>query len=103
MSEKNSEIFVFPDALLNETRLWRNIGKRAPTWLTWTGLAVLAVFVFGFMAFCLVICIKEGVGWAVASVALVIFGPIFGVIAWATKRNLRNIEIARRNVRVQKH
>jgi hypothetical protein len=70
---------VFPQTLANETRLWRNLGTRSPTALTWVGLAILAVFVFGCIGYFLVVLIHASVLWAVAVVMLLIFGPMIGV------------------------
>jgi hypothetical protein len=87
---------VFPQTLVNETRLWRNIGTRPATALTWAGLAVLGLFVFGTIGIFLVIIIKGGGTWAEvlagALFTLLVFGPIIGLIVWATRRNLRKLE-----------
>jgi len=83
---------VFPETLANETRLWRNIGTGKPTALIWVGLAILAVFVFGGIAFFFVVSAQAGVAWIVVLATLLVFGPIFWAIAWATRRNLRNLE-----------
>ena len=88
---------VFPETLANETRFWRNIGRGKPSVLTWAGLIILAFFVFGFLAITLVISTREGVTWAIALATVLIVGPIFGVVVWATWRNLRNLENSRRN------
>ncbi|HSZ62953.1 MAG TPA: hypothetical protein VK828_14215 [Terriglobales bacterium] len=87
---------VFPQTLVNETRLWRNVGTRPATALTWAGLAVLGLFVFGTIGIFLVIIIKGGGTWAEvlagALFTLLVFGPIIGLIVWATRRNLRKLE-----------
>jgi hypothetical protein len=93
---------VFPQTLANETRLWRNLGTRKPTALTWSGLAVLGLFVLGFAGYFLVILIQAGALLAGALVMLLIFGPIFGLIAWATRRSLRNLENSRHKSRAGK-
>jgi hypothetical protein len=93
---------VFPQTLANETRLWRNLGTRKPTALTWAGLAVLGLFVLGFAGYFLVILIQAGALLAGALVMLLIFGPIFGLIAWATRRSLRNLENSRHKSRAGK-
>src|SRR5437660_393898 len=77
---------VFPQTLANETRLWRNILNGNATPLTWVGLAILGLFVFGFIGFFLNILIQEGAVWGGALATLLVFGPIFGLIAWATRR-----------------
>jgi hypothetical protein len=97
---------VFPQTLANETRLWRNIATRPATALTWAGLAVLGLFAFGFIAILLVIFIRAG-EWvevlAGALFTLLIFGPIIGLIVWATRRNLRNLEDSRHESKKAKH
>jgi hypothetical protein len=96
---------VFPQTLANETRLWRNIGTRPATALTWAGLAILGLFVFGFTAILLVIVVRSG-GWvevlAGVLATLLVFGPIVGLIVWATRRNLRNLEDSRHKSRAGK-
>jgi hypothetical protein len=96
---------VFPQTLANETRLWRNIGTRPATALTWAGLAILGLFIFGFMAILLVIFVRSG-GWvevlAGVLATLLVFGPIVGLIVWATRRNLRNPENSRHKSRAGK-
>jgi len=88
---------VFPQTLANETRLWRNIlNGKMPTMLTWVGLAILALFVFGLAGVFLVILIRAGATWSAILAPLLIFGPIFWLIAWATRRNLRKRENSRR-------
>lgn len=97
---------VFPQTLANETRGWREIGTRPATALTWAGLAVLGLFVFGFIAIVVVMFIREGDGVeALAGLlaTLLIFGPIFALIAWATRRNLRNLEHSRKRWRTSKY
>jgi protein-S-isoprenylcysteine O-methyltransferase Ste14 len=97
---------VFPQTLANETRLWRNIGTRPATALTWAGLAILGLFVFGFIVVLLVMFIREG-GWvlalAIPLATLLIFGPIIGLIVWATRRNLRNLEEVRHRSKKATH
>jgi hypothetical protein len=90
---------VFPQMLANETRLWRNIGRRPATALTWIGLAILGLSVLGFMGYLLVIWIQAGTFWAEVLTILMIFGPIFGLIAWAARRSLRSLENSRHRSR----
>jgi len=94
---------VFPQTLVNETRLWRNILNGNATVLTWVGLAILGLFVFGFIGFFLNIVIQAGALWVTALATLVVFGPVFGIIIWATRRNLRNLENSRRKSGRAKH
>ena len=96
---------VFPQTLANETRLWRNIGTRPATALTWAGLAVLGLFVFGFIAILLVIFIRAGEWVEVLAgllATLLVFGPIIGLVVWATRRNLRKLENSRHKTRAEK-
>jgi hypothetical protein len=93
---------VFPQTLANETRLWRNIGTRPATSLTWAGLTILGIFVFGFTAVLLVIFIRAGEWVEVLAglvATLVVFGPIIGLVVWATRRNLRKLEKSRHKSR----
>jgi hypothetical protein len=87
---------VFPQTLANEVRFWRNIGGSKPTALTWAGLAIFGLSVFAFGGGLLVMLIREGALWGGLLTILLIFGPIFGLIGWATRRNLRNLENSRR-------
>ncbi len=89
---------VFPQTLANETRLWRNIGTRPATALTWAGLTILGIFVFGFIAILLFSLIRAG-EWvevlAGLAATLLVFGPLVGLVVWATRRNLRKLEKSR--------
>jgi hypothetical protein len=87
---------VFPDTVQNEARFWRNISKRPLNTSSKIGLAVLALLGWGFFARLLFSTIQEGVTWAFVLAMLLLWGPIVGVIAWATRRSLRNIHKARR-------
>jgi hypothetical protein len=87
--EDRQKNIVFPQTLANETRLWRNLGTRKPTALTWTGLAILAIFALGFIGFLTYSLARDGT-------------PIFGAIAWATRRNLRKLETSRHKSRAGK-
>ena len=90
---------VFPDTVQNEARFWRNISQRPLTTSLKIGLALLAVLGWGVFARLLFSTIQEGVTWAFVLGMLLLWGPIFGVIAWATRRSLRNIHNARRGQR----
>ena len=93
---------VFPETLANETRLWRNILNGNATTLTWVGLAVLGIFVFGFIVAFGKILNDAGGLWQGALETVVVFGPIFGLIIWATRRNLRKLQDSRHKSRAGK-
>jgi hypothetical protein len=63
---------------------------------TKVGLAILAIFVFGFAAVILVAVVQGGAIWSFILGMALFCGSIFGTIAWATRRSLRNIQKARR-------
>jgi hypothetical protein len=86
---------VFPDTVQNEARFWRNLGKQPFTTSTKVGLGILGVFVYGFLIAIFVAAFGSGVGWQFAMGMILFCGPLFGAIAWATRRSLRNIEKAR--------
>jgi hypothetical protein len=86
---------VFPDTVQNEARFWRNLGKGPANTATKVGLAILALFVSWFLAAILIATYQAHATWMVAIGMLLLWGPIFGAIAWATHRTLRNIENAR--------
>ena len=94
---------VFPQTLVNETRLWRNIGTRPATPLTWAGLAIFGAFVLGFGGYVLFVILQAGVFWAFALRMVIIFGLIFGLIAWGTHRNLKKLKSAREIRRNDSH
>ena len=83
---------VFPDTVQNETRFWRNLGSQPWTPVTKIGLGILGAFVLGMFGVFAYAISEAGIGGALifAFVALLIWGPVFGVIAWATRRALRN-------------
>ena len=81
---------VFPDTLNNETRFWRNVGNHPWTPLSTVDLAILALGLGGFVVSVIVAAIQAGAGLKLALGMLLIWGPIFGAIAWATRRALRN-------------
>jgi hypothetical protein len=101
--EDRQKNIVFPQTLANETRLWRNLGTRKPTALTWTGLAILAIFALGFIGFLIYSLAREGTLLAGVLCILLLFGPIFGAIAWATRRSLRNLDDSRHKSRTGKY
>ena len=89
---------VFPDTVQNEARFWRNLGNQPWTPVTKVGLALLGLFVFGFLGRLIVAVFQAGVAPALRAmvVMLLIWGPIFLAIAWATRRALRNISHSKR-------
>ena len=84
---------VFPDTVQNEARFWRNLGNHPWTPVTKVSLALLGLFVFGFLGRLIVAVFQAGAAVALRAmvVMLLIWGPIFLAIAWATRRALRNI------------
>jgi len=101
--EARQRSIVFPNTAENETRFWRNLGTTPSNIATKLGLAVLAVFVFGFMAFILVATFQAGVTWIFLLGMLIFCGSGFGAIAWATRRSLRRLKDAHRDPRLRKH
>jgi hypothetical protein len=95
--------FVFPDTLQNETRFWRNLGKGPSSTAARAGLIVLAIFVLGVAAIFLVATYEGGVLWEFLLGMLLFCGTGFGVIAWATRRNLRDVQESRRGQRTRKN
>jgi len=93
---------VFPDTVENETRFWRNLGNGPSSTPAKLGLAVLAIFVFGFAAVILLATYRAGVIWLFLVAMLLFCGSIFGAIAWATRRSLRDIEKARHDSKLRK-
>jgi hypothetical protein len=85
-SQRNT---VFPDTAANEARFWRNIGKQPFNLTTKIGLALLALLGWGFLARVLVASFQEGVLLSLLLAFVLVWGPIFGTIAWATRRTLR--------------
>jgi succinate-acetate transporter protein len=87
---------VFPDTVQNETRFWHNISKRPLNTSSKIGLAFLALLGWGIFTRLFFATIQAGVTWLFVLGMLLVWGPIFGVIAWATRHSLRNIHNARR-------
>jgi hypothetical protein len=94
---------VFPNTVENETRFWRNLGTGPTRTSTKLGLAVLAIFVFGWAMVILVATYRAHVTVWFLLAMLALCGPIFGAIAWATHRSLQGIERARRDHKIRKH
>ena len=93
---------VFPDTVQNETRFWRNLGTGPSKLSTKVGLSVLAIFVFAFAAMILVATYQAGVIWLFILGMLFFCGTLFGALAWATRKSLRNIERARRDPKLRR-
>jgi hypothetical protein len=81
---------VFPDTVQNEARFWRNVGNQRWTPVTKVGLGILGIFVACFLGILIVASAEEGMLLTDALGMLLICGPIFLAIAWATRRALRN-------------
>jgi hypothetical protein len=101
--ESRQHNVVFPNTVENETRLWRNLGTTPSKASTKAGLAILAIFVFVWASVFLVATYQAGVTLWFILAMLVFCGVPFGIIAWATRRSLRNIHDARRGHRITKH
>lgn len=97
--EERQRNIVFPDTLNNEVRFWRNLQNQR-TITSKLGLFVLALFYFGFAGIVIFMILRDPEGkQEIAAIILgtiLIFGPIFGAIAWATRRALRNIQQERK-------
>jgi hypothetical protein len=83
---------VFPDTVENEARFWRNVGKQPFTATTKVGLALLALLGWGLLIRFSIWMYQEGTFWAIVSAMALFWGPIFGALAWATRRTLRRIQ-----------
>jgi hypothetical protein len=100
--EASQRNIVFPDTVQNEARFWRNLGKGPFRTSAKAGLVVLAIFVFVWAAIFLVATYAGGVLWEFVLVMIVFCGSIFGGIAWATYRSLRNLQNGRRGSQTQR-
>jgi hypothetical protein len=94
---------VFPDTVKNEVRFWRNIGKQPYNVTTKVGLSLLGLMGWGFLATILVASFRAGQLWKLLLCFGLFWGPIFGLIAWATRRALRNAHNAQRGSRPSRH
>ena len=94
--EARQRNLVFPDTVQNEARFWRNLSQRPLSTTEKIGLALLALLGWGFFLRVLFAIAKGGVIWPFVLGMILIWGPMFGVIAWATRRALRNIRDTRR-------
>jgi len=69
---------------------------------TKVGQILLALFVFGTVATFVAAIVLRDLDWkkelsTIALAALLFWGPIFGAIAWATRRNLRKARLLPKN------
>lgn len=94
--EARQRNIVFPDTLRNETQGWRNLSKRPLTTTSQIALALLAIMGWGMVVFVLFEAAGAGMVWPLVIGMILLWGPIFGLIAWATHRALRRIENTRR-------
>jgi hypothetical protein len=94
--EERQRNIVFPDTLRNSGRFWQNLGT-TPSTTSWIGLLILGVFYFTLLAAFLWIIFQSGKVLSFILATLLIGGPIFGGIAWATRRTLRNLQSAGRS------
>jgi len=94
--EARQRNIVFPDTTRNSSRFWQNLGT-IPSATSWTGLLILAVFYFTLLAAFLCIIFRSGKLLSFILATLLIGGPIFAGIAWATRRTLRNLQNAGRS------
>jgi len=85
---------VFPDTVKNEARFWRNLGTGKSTTATKLGLAVLGLAFYTFLGKILLEAFRAGTLWAFVACMVLFWGPIFGAIAWATRRSLRQLQNA---------
>ena len=92
--EARQRSVVFPDTVQNEGRFWRNLGNQGWTTTSKIGLLVLGIFVFGALATILLAVLSQGATavWVLVLAMVLVWGPIFGLIAWATRRTLRHID-----------
>jgi len=97
---------VFPDTVQNEGRFWRNLVSGRLNFLQWIGFAVVALFVFGTFGFVILTSFRmaphqSGSWWHTAIVpvgywleaallVVLIFGPVFLLVIWGTRRSLRS-------------
>ena len=86
---------VFPDTVRNEGLFWRNLSNRPWKRSTKAGMGILGISFYAFLTVILVSAFKEGVGWRLLLGIILFCGPIFAVIASATRRSLREFEQAR--------
>jgi hypothetical protein len=82
---------VFPDKARNDAGLWRGIIERPLNRIGKAGFVLLSLLFLTPGITFLVASFQDPRGWTVILMALSIVVPGFLVIAWATKRALREI------------
>ena len=95
--ESRQRNVVFPDTMQNETRFWRNLGEQPWTTSTKIGLAALGLLGWGSFVAVLVAAFQAGITGTFVLGMIIFCGTLFGALAWATRRSLRNIEKVRRH------
>src|SRR5271163_301824 len=82
---------IFPDTVQNEARFWRNLGNQGWSKTSRIGLLVLGTFVFSGLTTILIAIFQQGATavWILALAMVLVWGIIFGLIAWGTRRTLR--------------
>jgi hypothetical protein len=96
---------VFPDTVRNEGHFWRNLANRRLNFVQQIGFAVVSLFVFWSFAFVVFTSVRmsfsePGSSWhkimsplgywlSVLLLAALVFGPIFALVIWGTRRSLR--------------
>jgi hypothetical protein len=88
---------VFPDTARNEGLFWRNVGKLPWKRSTKAGMGLLALSFYAFLGAILISAFNEGTGWRLLLGMILFCGPLFGGIAFATRRALREVEGSRRS------
>ena len=86
---------IFPDTAQNEARFWRNLGSAPLNTPAKIGLGIFAVSVIGII-FAVINGLASDNDWQQHLLSIVlgyvlVIGPIFGAIVWATRRALRDI------------
>jgi hypothetical protein len=96
---------VFPDTVRNEGHFWRNLASRRLNFVQQIGFVVISLFVFGSFAFVVFTSVRmslsePGSSWqrivfplrywlSAVLLAVLVFGPVFALVIWGTRRSLR--------------
>src|SRR6476619_7656934 len=82
---------VFPDTTQNEARFWRNLSETPWKTSTLVGMIILAAFVCTWLGIFIFAGLQGGVLFALALAlgTLLFAGSLFGAVAWATRRSLK--------------
>jgi hypothetical protein len=88
-AQSSQRNIVFPDTVRNEARFWRNLRE----WNTTTkiGLLILGIFVYGLAATLVIALVRENDWRHLSGLVLgmiLLWGPAFALLAWATRRAL---------------